>query len=234
MSWLWTQAGRCQVAFSLKTACIGEGRKAGEDRKNAMWIYGTDKHARVVADAVLEINPVGLSGFLSEVEGRAERFLDLPIACPSALRRNRAVHVAVVENDLRCRISERLTRAGQPIRRVVHPTASLSRQANVGDGSFLGAGSVIAPSTRIAEGVVIGHGAVVEIDSVIGAYCTIGPRAILEEGVTLEEDVIVGAGAIIRSGCRIGRGARIEAGQIVDRDFVFMRSRLTLKERIVA
>ncbi len=115
-------------------------------------------------------------------------------------------------------LAEARQRLGAPFATLVHPDATVSGSATLGEAVFVGAGSVLASNVRLAEGVFVNRAASIGHDTRIGPFCRIQPGAHIAGHVALGAHVSVGMGACILHELRIGDGAEIAAGTIVARD----------------
>lgn len=181
-------------------------------------ILGAGGHGRVVADAALatgswarvrgtDRDPARCRGEL--LPGVPLLPLDAALALPGAV-----FHVAIGSAAHREREARPLV--GR-LASVLHPDASVSRWAQLGDGCFVAARAVVAPGARLDTGVIVNHGAVVDHDAQVGAFSHIAPQATLGGEVRVGAGVLVGAGACVLpalqlcDGCTIGAGAVVRA-----------------------
>lgn len=187
--------------------------------EDAIVLFGAGGHAKVVFDA-LQGSLDDLSGLLVVDENPAllgRSFLGRPVAGGDAceqLARFR-FHVAIGRNDVRRTVFERLLRRGGMPMSVVHPRATVSRHARVGDGVFLAAGCIVAPESALGRGVIVNHGAIVDHDCVVGDHAHVAPHATLGGNVKIGAGVLVGAGAVILPGVSVGDGSTIGGGAVV-------------------
>ena len=182
-------------------------------------LVGAGGHAKVVIDALL------LTGkSLSEIalrDGNLERdgnsLMGLTISSPelSLLLKGQPVHLALGD----CASRANLLRAAQAmscaLETILHPAATISPFAKIGEGAFLAAGCVVAPFARVGVSVIINHGAVVDHDCVVGDCTHVAPNASLGGGVKIGTGVLVGSGATVLPGITVGDGAIIGAGAVV-------------------
>ncbi len=127
--------------------------------------------------------------------------------------------VAVGNPDTRRLLQARYQATGLHAATLVHPSASIGWDVELGPGSYIGAGSTVATThVRIGEGAQINAGCVISHDVVVGDYATVAP------GVHLTGGVLIGAGATIYTAAtvlprvRVGRGAVVGAGAVVVAD----------------
>ena len=131
-------------------------------------LIGAGGHCKVVLDALLE------SGFaLTAIrvrDGRAEMrgrdLLGATIDTPELDEglAGHDVHVAIGAIAARAELLERAVALGARAVRVTHPSARVSRFAEVGAGTFVAALAVIGPSARVGRGVIVNHGSVIDHD----------------------------------------------------------------------
>jgi sugar O-acyltransferase (sialic acid O-acetyltransferase NeuD family) len=98
---------------------------------------------------------------------------------------------------------------------LVHPTAYVSPLAAMGQGVFIGAGSVIAPGVRLGDHVLVNRAATIGHDTQIESYSRVQPGATICSLTRIGRKVTVGAGATLIERLRIGEGAYISAGAVV-------------------
>ncbi len=130
---------------------------------------------------------------------------------------NVAVHIAVVSGpdcrmDMRRGIIERY--AAYPAATLIAPTAVVTGNAHIGDGSAIMHGAIVN-GANLDRHVVINTGAVVEHGCRIGENVFIGPNSTVCGGVTIGSDCYIGAGAVVRNNVSICNGVTIGAGSVV-------------------
>ncbi|MEO5921148.1 MAG: NeuD/PglB/VioB family sugar acetyltransferase [Pseudolysinimonas sp.] len=100
----------------------------------------------------------------------------------------------------------------------IDPSAIVSRQSTVGEGSMLFQGVIVQTNTRIGRHVIINTAASVDHDCDVGDYVHVAPHATLCGFVTIERGCYIGAGATILPGVTVGENAIVGAGAVVVRD----------------
>jgi len=182
---------------------------------STLLILGAGGHGRVVADAALaqgrwtrvrvsDRDPARVGEEL--LPGLRVEPLDVAVAGSSA------VHVAIGSAAARAREAQA---TGLPLATVVHPHASVSPHAHVGEGSFVAARAVVAPGARLDACVIVNHGAVVDHDVQVGAFTHVAPLAALGGNARIGQRVLIGSGATVLPGVELGDDLVIGAGAVV-------------------
>lgn len=190
--------------------------------RRSLLVIGRGGHGRVVADAAADCGYDEIA-FLDD-SPRTENFsspfpLLGPISMAGQLQRMwpRAI-AAVGNNKFRQELFLRLVSLGFQVPSVIHPTAVVSRNAQIGDGVFVAPTAVINIGAKVADAVIINTGARIDHDCVIGAASHIAPGVTLSGGVKTGSKVWLGTGCSVRQGVTIGDGAVIGVGAAVVSD----------------
>ena len=101
---------------------------------------------------------------------------------------------------------------------LVHPTAYVSKNSNIGKGSIIAPNCTIGYGSCIEENVLINTYSAIGHHTKIGSHSVISPKVLLSGYVMLDEEVFVGAGAVITPSKKIANGAVIGAGSVVYRN----------------
>ncbi|WP_420479190.1 DapH/DapD/GlmU-related protein [Brevundimonas sp. FT23028] len=167
-------------------------------------LIGAGGHGKVVIDAWLAAG--GERADLRIRDGRdalaGQTLMGCPVSAPEidGTLAGARVHVAVGDNRVRAALLSDARAVGAVPVTVVHPHASVSAFATIGDGSFIGAGAVVGPDTVLGAGVIVCAGAVVDHDCRLGDHAFIGP------------------GAVVGPRLSIGARAAVKTGVVVTRD----------------
>lgn len=100
----------------------------------------------------------------------------------------------------------------------IDPSAIVSAQSTIGEGSMLFQGVIVQTNTRIGSHVIINTAASVDHDCEVGDFVHIAPHATICGFVTIERGSYIGAGATILPGVTVGENATVGAGAVVVRD----------------
>jgi UDP-perosamine 4-acetyltransferase len=190
-----------------------------------MAIYGAGGLGRLALDILLQAGRYRPVGFLDSDPRKWTRPVDgLPVwgglEAFERLRRRgvRGVLVAVGDNHDRVAIAEHLRQAGAVLVSAVHPLASISPTATLGEHLLIGARVMVCVHARIGSHAVLMAGAIVEHENTIGRGAFLHPAVRLAGTVSIGDFATVGIGACVIPGRRIGPEARIEPGAIVIAD----------------
>lgn len=189
-------------------------------------LLGAGGHAKVLLDILLEQN--------IEVVGIVEKDgADLPsdlygvpvIGSDSDVQQYSPDKVELVNGigsigatALRQKVYEKFKRQGYCFSQVIHPSAVVSRRAELGEGVQILAGAVVNIGTHIRENSIINTNASVEHDCLIGAHVHIAPGVTLSGGVTVGDGSHIGTGASVVQGVEIGVNVIVGAGAVVVND----------------
>lgn len=107
--------------------------------------------------------------------------------------------------------------SGYEFATIVAPTAVVTRNSHIGEGSVLLNGCVVNRSS-LGRFCVINTGAIVEHDCRLGDNVFLGPGAVLGGFVEIADDCFIGLGARVRNGVKICAGTVVGMGSVVIKD----------------
>jgi sugar O-acyltransferase (sialic acid O-acetyltransferase NeuD family) len=128
------------------------------------------------------------------------------------------VVVAIGDNNTRHAKLLELQAAGARLVTVIHPAASVSRYALIGEGTVIFAGAVVNADTSVGLGGILNTSCSIDHDCVLGESVHISPGARLAGGVQVGSQSWVGIGASVRQLIRIGQRVMVGAGSAVVSD----------------
>jgi sugar O-acyltransferase (sialic acid O-acetyltransferase NeuD family) len=126
--------------------------------------------------------------------------------------------VAIGNAQIRQAITAKLHQADIVTPILIHPTASVSKYAQIKHGSIVMAGAVINAFSSIGQGCIVNSNAVVEHDCQLADFVHICPNSALAGGVIVGERTWVGIGSSIRQLTNVGADVLIGAGSVVVND----------------
>lgn len=181
-----------------------------------MYLFGASGHGKVVKE-IVEANGGTVDAFVDdnpdvcECGGR-------PVLHDAAGLSPIIVSIGV--NRIRKMIVERLKADNPSITfgTAIHPRATVSPSARIGEGTVVVPGAVINADAVIGRHCIINTGATVGHDCVIDDYCHIAPGAHVSGGTHVGEGTWVGVGSSVIQCRNIGKNCMIGAGSVVVRD----------------
>lgn len=188
-------------------------------------IWGAGGHALVIRDIVLACSHTVL-GFLvdSPNRGAVKPFLlSKTTVCPDPLSElghlnPDAVAVAIGDCKTRMRISQKLRAHGFNLATLVHPSAVIASDSNLGTGTVIAANAVVNSFALIGDDVIINTAATVDHECVVEDGVHIGPGAHLGGNVKVGKGSWIGIGAVVINDVKIGSNTIVGAGAVVTRD----------------
>ncbi len=183
-------------------------------------MIGAGGHGRVVAEAAIESGAFTNVVFLDdrypdvrEVDGYAvigqigaiEGIYDGP----------QAAIVALGDNMNRVKFLDLVVKRGLTCPPILHPAASVSRNASLGDGTVVLAGAIVGIGADLGRCCIVNTGCTIDHDCILGNGVHVSPGANLAGGVCVGEYSWIGIGASVKHGIRIGSRVVIGASAAV-------------------
>jgi sugar O-acyltransferase (sialic acid O-acetyltransferase NeuD family) len=141
--------------------------------------------------------------------------------------------VGVGEPAPRREVAERLSAEGARFATAVHPDATLYGDVEVGPGTVVAAGVVVAASTRLVAHNLLNLSATLGHDCVLEEFATVAPGANLGGGVRMGKASFVGLNGTVIPGLSLGEGARLGAGSVLLEDLPAGRVAFGVPARVV-
>lgn len=191
--------------------------------ENPVIIFGAN-HIGRVAKEIFESNGVVVYGFLDDDTRLHSKELDDVVILGATdddgflklIGKKCEAFVAVDDNALRKSLVTMMqeVRHTQPVN-AIHAGASISSRAEIGHGTLIDNGVIVAPGATIGSHCLVHAKALIGAEATVGNFVQIGSGSLINPGVTLEDEVFIGSGVTIVAGVRVGKGARVGAGAVV-------------------
>ncbi|ANU37667.1 acetyltransferase [Vibrio scophthalmi] len=185
-------------------------------------ILGASGHGKIVAE-VAELNGYHSIVFFDdrwpalsciegwEVVGGTEDLIDTALNYDN-------VAVAIGCNETRLSKYSLLLEKGANCTPLVHPSAIVSRYADLGEGSVVMAGAIVNSFSRIGKACIINTSSTVDHDCIIADGVHISPGGHLAGAVQVGRASWLGIGSNVKQLIKIGSNAVVAAGATVIRD----------------
>lgn len=98
---------------------------------------------------------------------------------------------------------------------LVHPSVICARHVQIGEGTVIGAGSIISPYAKLGRHCALNLGVTIGHNAHVGDFCVISPGVQVLGGVTLKQNVFLGANAAIFPGRTVGAEAVVGANSFL-------------------
>lgn len=122
--------------------------------------------------------------------------------------------------SIREKLYRKIVNKGGIIPTLIHPTAIVSKRAQIGNGVMILPQSIVQADAKIGDNTVITMNSTVSHASMIGCHCFISGHCIIGAYVEIEDRVHIGQGVTIVSGAVniIGENSVLGAGSVLRND----------------
>jgi sugar O-acyltransferase (sialic acid O-acetyltransferase NeuD family) len=128
--------------------------------------------------------------------------------------------VAVADSQERKRIVEKLPKETTYFT-FIHPTALImDNNVEIGNGSFIGAYSIITTNIKIGEHSILNRGNQIGHDTVIGDFFSAMPGAVVSGNVIIGEKVYIGTNSSIKEKIHISSNVTIGSNGTVVKNII--------------
>lgn len=191
--------------------------------KNKLLIIGASGHGKVVADIALKMNKWESISFLDDNENlKSSMGIDV-IGTTKDVHKfidSHDVIVGIGNNSTREKIQNMLEKLGASIPVLIHPSAIIGNDVEIGIGTVVMAGVVINCCTKIDKGCIINTSATIDHDNIIEDFVHISPGAHLAGTVKVGQGSWLGIGSVVSNNTYITSGCTIGAGAVVVKNIV--------------
>lgn len=180
---------------------------------NGLTIFGVGGHAKVVID-VAQLIGISIDNLYDDDFNKINSTLcGFRINVPIDDNCNDNSIIAIGDNKSRFVIRKRVINAKWIT--LIHPSATVSKDVIIGEGSVVMAGAIIQPGVSIGKHCIINTGACIDHDCVISDFVHIGPNCSIAGNVCIGEGTFVGIGTSIIPNKIIGKWTIVGAGSLV-------------------
>lgn len=130
------------------------------------------------------------------------------------------VMIAISDPKVRFDISQKLPKETQYFT-FIHPSVLLMGNVEIGEGSFIGANSILTTDIKLGKHSILNRGNHIGHDSIIGDYFSAMPGAIVSGNVTIYDCVYLGTNSSIKEKLTIANGCTIGLNSGVVKDIKY-------------
>ena len=189
--------------------------------KNKLIIIGASGHGKVVADIAIKMNKWQSITFLDDDES-IKTSMELEVIGKTAdaftYKDETDFFVAIGNNATREKVQEKLIGEGFNVVSLIHPSAVIGTDVEIGIGTAVMAGVVINSSSRIGMGCIINTSSSLDHDNVIEDYVHISPGVNMAGTVKVGKGSWIGIGSVVSNNVNICSGCKVGAGAVVVKD----------------
>lgn len=184
-----------------------------------MYIIGASGHARVIIDT-LESLGIQIEGIFDK-DKNISTCLDYPVDPMESFipGKDKVLIIAIGNNSWRKNLAVQFDKKVR-WSTILHPSAVVSKYADIGQGTVVMAGAVVQANAKIGNHTIINTKASVDHDCAIGDYTLIAPGVTICGGAKVGSECLIGAGATLIPGVEVGDNCYIGAGAVVLRNVV--------------
>jgi len=189
--------------------------------KENLIIIGASGHGKVVADIAIKMNKWQSIAFLDDDESiKTSMGLEVIGKTTDAFtyKYEADFFVAIGSNATREKIQEKLIGEGLNVVSLIHPSAIIGTDVEIGIGTAVMAGVVINSSSRIGNGCSLNTSSTLDHDNVIEDYVHISPGVNMAGTVKVGKGSWIGIGSVVSNNVNICSGCKVGAGAVVVKD----------------
>lgn len=128
--------------------------------------------------------------------------------------------VAIGDNAIRTEKNDLLVSRGANLVNIMHPSAVVSKYAEIGWGTVIFANVVVNAGVSIGDASILNTACTVDHDCVLGEGVHISPGVHLAGGVCIGSRTWIGIGACVKQCLNIAEDVVVGAGSVVVKDIV--------------
>jgi len=175
----------------------------------SIYIYGSSGHGLVVADIAFLLGYTDII-FIDDGENDFLAFEDI-----KNNHKNIPLAFGIGCNKTRRELFKKVRDSGISIITLIHPTAVVSKSAEIKQGTVIMPNVVVNAHAYIGQGVILNSGCVIEHENRIESFVHISPNVSLAGNVVVKELSHIGIGVSIIQNITIGKFCVIGAGSVV-------------------
>lgn len=195
--------------------------------KKNVFILGAGGHAKVVINSLSSYADINILGILDVDKSKiGKSILEIEIIGTDELLNDYSSDEIYLVNAIgstvrpkkRAEIHRKFKSLRYKFLSVVHESACIANDVEIGEGVHIMAGVIIQPGCVIGDNVIINTAASIDHDGFIGNNSHLAPGAVCSGNVKIGEGVHIGTGAVVIQNINIGDDCLVAAGSVVAED----------------
>ena len=188
-------------------------------------IKGASGHGAVAAEAAML--KWKIVGFVDAASQRQETSKFGPLlGTPEDVPKLAASHgaadlfIAIGDNYVRKTAVTRMRSIAPGVRfpSIIHPSATICKDVEIGEGALICAGAVIGVGAKVGAFCIVNTRASLDHHSTLGDYASLAPAAATGGNAHIGEGTAIGMGVMIHHGITIGAWTVVGSGSLVNKD----------------
>jgi sugar O-acyltransferase (sialic acid O-acetyltransferase NeuD family) len=192
-------------------------------RKPSLILIGAGGHAHACIDVIEQHGCYQIAGLVGKpAEMHMQYFGCAVIATdddlPELVKTYRYALITVGQTltaDCRLRLYELATTLGFQLPVIIAPTALVSRNATVGNGTIVMHSAIVNAGANVGSNCIVNTRALIEHDAHVADHCHISTGTILNGNVRVGAGSFVGSGTVIKQGVTVGARCVVGMGLAV-------------------
>lgn len=187
-------------------------------------LIGGGGHCRSVIDSIKSTNKFNIAGIL-DIKDNIGKYIDGVeiIGCDDDIGliykrgiKNAFITIGSIGNTyIREYLYKKIRFIGFNFPIIKDSSAIVSSNSFIGEGTFIGKGSIINSGTYIGKNCIINTGSILEHNCNIGDFVHISPGSVLSGDVKIGDKTHIGVNSTIIQGINIGKNCIIGGGSVV-------------------
>lgn len=187
-------------------------------------LIGGGGHCRSVIDSIKSTNKFNIVGIL-DIKDNIGKYVDEVeiIGCDEDINlihkrgiKNAFITIGSIGNTyIRENLYKKIRFIGFNFPIIKDSSAIVSSNSFIGEGTFIGKGSIINSGTYIGKNCIINTGSILEHNCNIGDFVHISPGSVLSGDVKIGDKTHIGVNSTIIQGINIGKNCIIGGGSVV-------------------
>lgn len=187
-------------------------------------LYGSGGMAREVVELIEDINRVeprwNILGYIDDIKGNCREVLHgYRILGTGEILKNltytTCIVIAISDPAAKESIYEKIKNCNIRFPVLIHPSARVAKDAQIGEGSIIGIDCIVSTDVHIGRHVFLNMRTVVGHDAEINDFCSCLVNCIIAGGVLIKDCSLLGSGCIIMEKKLIGRHCKVAMGSVV-------------------